>query len=185
MFVYEHEHGHLPPAVVYGQDGTPLYSWRVAILPYLEEHAIYNEFHLDEPWDSPHNLALVPKMPQLYALPPRKAAQMKMPIGHTICHVFVGPETPFEEGKKLRRQDFSQGETILLIEAGEPVPWSKPVDLHYEPSAPLPNLNSPFKEVIRLVTIHGSRIHMRKDIDDKSLRAGITRSGRSWLASEW
>ena len=59
-------HGRLPPAVVYGEDDEPLYSWRVLVLPYIEQNALYEQFHLDEPWDSPHNLALLPKMPGTY-----------------------------------------------------------------------------------------------------------------------
>ena len=186
MHSYEHEHGHLPPAVVYGEDGTPLYSWRVALLPYIDE-AIYNEFHLDEPWDSPHNLKLLPRMPYNYALPPRKAAQMKMPPGYTICHVFVGPGTPFEEGQRLRSSEFPDGmcNTILIIEAGEPVPWTKPVDLQYAPDEPLPDLSSPFRDVIRLVCADCSRRHIPKTMSEATLRAAITRNGHEIMGNDW
>ena len=47
----------------------PTLSWRVAILPYVEQMALYNQFHLDEPWDSPHNMQFVRRMPKTYALP--------------------------------------------------------------------------------------------------------------------
>ena len=53
---YHDTHGLYPPAVVYGDDDKPLYSWRVLILPFVEQDALYKEFHLDEPWDSPHNI---------------------------------------------------------------------------------------------------------------------------------
>ncbi len=53
MHSYQDEHGRLPPAVVYDNDGEPLYSWRVLILPNLEQRELSQEFHLDEPWDSP------------------------------------------------------------------------------------------------------------------------------------
>src|SRR5215470_13169211 len=94
LLCYQDEHGRLPPAVVYGPDGTPLYSWRVLILPYIEENRLYEQFHLDEPWDSPHNIALLPRMPHAYAAPGSKAK--KIPPHHTVCHVFVGKGTPFE-----------------------------------------------------------------------------------------
>src|SRR5437879_3096759 len=55
--------GRLPAAVVYGKDGTPLLSWRVSLLPYIEEQELYKQFKLDEPWDSPHNIRLLPHMP--------------------------------------------------------------------------------------------------------------------------
>src|SRR5437660_7519890 len=118
MHNYHDTHGRLPPAVVYGKDGTPLYSWRVLILPFIEQEALYKEFHLDEPWDSPHNVRLVERMPHVYGLPPRKAAKMKVPSGHTICHVFVGRNAAFEGKEGLRYpEDFPDGtsNTIFLI----------------------------------------------------------------------
>jgi hypothetical protein len=57
MHNYHGEHGRLPPAAVCGPDGTPLLSWRVLILPFIEQQALYRQFKLDEPWDGPHNLA--------------------------------------------------------------------------------------------------------------------------------
>jgi len=48
-------------------DGKPLLSWRVAILPYLDQQALYSQFHLDEPWDSEHNLPLSKQLPLVYA----------------------------------------------------------------------------------------------------------------------
>jgi hypothetical protein len=72
MVNYHDAHGRLPPAVVYGKDGKPLYSWRVLLLPYLDEQELYQQFQLDEPWDSPHNLQLLPRMPGFYAPPSGK-----------------------------------------------------------------------------------------------------------------
>src|ERR1700721_4696565 len=63
---YEDEHRLLPGNIA-AKDGTHLLSWRVAILPYLDEKALYDQFKLDEPWDSKHNIALVAKMPKIYA----------------------------------------------------------------------------------------------------------------------
>src|SRR5438046_10564458 len=103
MHNYNDTHGHLPPAVVYGEEGKALYSWRVLRLPFIEQQQLYEEFRLDEPWDSPHNIALLPRMPPTFALPPRK--QAKLPAHHTICHVFVGKGTPFESRTGLRLQD--------------------------------------------------------------------------------
>ncbi len=57
MHNYADSHKVLPPHANYSGDGKPLLSWRVHILPYLEENELYHQFHLDEPWDSPHNRA--------------------------------------------------------------------------------------------------------------------------------
>ena len=58
-----------PPAYTTSKDGKPLLSWRVLILPYLEQEALYKQFHLDEPWDSPHNRTLIARMPTVYRCP--------------------------------------------------------------------------------------------------------------------
>ena len=57
---------HLPPPAISDQNGRRLLSWRVVILPCLEQNDLYKQFHLDEPWDSPHNLALARSMPEVY-----------------------------------------------------------------------------------------------------------------------
>ena len=62
-------HGSFPPAYTHDKAGKPLLSWRVLILPYIEQDALYKEFHLDEPWDSPHNKALIARMPATYRCP--------------------------------------------------------------------------------------------------------------------
>src|SRR5262249_3382628 len=63
--------GQLPPGAIYSKDGKPLLSWRVALLPYLEsgDPTLYGRFHLDEPWDSPHNIKLLNEMPAVYRAP--------------------------------------------------------------------------------------------------------------------
>ena len=58
-----------PPAYSTNQDGKPLLSWRVLILPYIGNDDLYREFHLDEPWDSVHNKTLLSKMPDVYKAP--------------------------------------------------------------------------------------------------------------------
>src|SRR2546426_8412471 len=83
MHIYQERHGRLPPAVVYGKYGEALHSWRVLLLPYIEQDALFKQFKLDEPWDSPHNIQLLPKIPSTYAAPGRKADLM--PPYHTVC----------------------------------------------------------------------------------------------------
>jgi Protein of unknown function (DUF1559) len=66
IFKYYDRHGTLPPSYSVDKAGKPLLSWRVLILPYLEQQAVYRQFHLDEPWDSPHNIKLLPLMPKVF-----------------------------------------------------------------------------------------------------------------------
>ncbi len=146
---YHEINGMLPPAVVTDRNGKPLYSWRVLLLPYLDEVETYREFKLDEPWDSPHNKKLCEKIPRCY-----QAENNDAPPGHTHYQVLVGPGTAFERpGLKLTLGDFPDGltETILVVEASTPVPWAKPDDLVYDPNGPLPPMGGLFEVPIKFL----------------------------------
>jgi hypothetical protein len=163
---------------VYGPDGTPLHSWRVLLLPYIENQKLYDEFHLGEPWDSPHNLRLLERMPSTYAPPGYKKSLV--PPNHTICHVFVGKGTAFEGPKGLRFPgDFPDGtsNTLMVVEAGEPVPWTRPEEIVYDPAGPLPRLRGFFKDGFRACMADGSTRWVRYGTSEEALRAAITRNG--------
>src|SRR5262249_26692231 len=66
---YHEAHGHFPAPAIYGEGGKPLLSWRVALLPYVGEKSLYNEFHLDESWDSSHNKSLLSSLPGVFDCP--------------------------------------------------------------------------------------------------------------------
>ena len=48
------------------RDGQPLLSWRVHLLPFVLEDPLYQQFKLDQPWDSPDNLKLLDRIPEAY-----------------------------------------------------------------------------------------------------------------------
>jgi hypothetical protein len=135
---YEQQQGQLPPAAVTDNNGKPLYSWRVLLLPYLEEGRLSQQFHLDEPWDSPNNFPLAAQTPKCYLHP---LSSFREPPGLTHYQVLVGPGTAFEK-PGLTWDDFPDGtaNTLLVVEATSAVPWSKPADLTYDPKQPLPKL---------------------------------------------
>jgi hypothetical protein len=132
------------PASIVDADGTPLLSWRVAILPFLEETALYEEFHLDEPWDSPHNLALVERMPAVFACP-----SGDLPPGTTTYLAAAGPGMFLHAPDKLVRiadgvsvavvplLSASDGTstTALIVETSREAtaPWTQPVDIAADP----------------------------------------------------
>jgi hypothetical protein len=175
MHVYHDTHGRLPPAAVRGKDGKPLLSWRVLILPFLEQQELYNEFKLDEPWDSPHNIRLLSRRPSAYAPPGSKAGVI--PGDHTLVQVFVGKGTIFEnpEGAELKDVDGGTNQTILFVEGGKPVPWTKPEDLSCAPDKPLPDWSGPFQDFVRISFADGHDLHMRRDVDVKTMRSLISR----------
>ena len=140
-----------PPQAIADPQGKPLLSWRVAILPFCEESALHKEFHLDEPWDSPHNLTLLERMPEDYRSPwehdPRSTK--------TRYVALVGPGTVFPGGGKrttmrdLPEEDVekvaSQMVCVVEVSPERAVPWTKPDDLPYDPAQPtrgLENLRS-------------------------------------------
>jgi hypothetical protein len=128
--------GRVPPAASRGPDGKPLLSWRVAILPHIGEEGLYRQFRLNEPWDSPHNKALLPLMPKVYLLP----GEQPGPDGLTKYRVFVGPGTAFEDRPQGVRfpGDFPDGSsnTILVVEAPTPCPGPGRTTCRSTPPAP-------------------------------------------------
>jgi hypothetical protein len=170
--------GRLPPAVILNREGQPVLSWRVALLPYLDQEDLFNEFHQEEPWDSPHNLRLLPRMPKIYAPPPQLKDETD-PI-RTHYRVFTGVGTAFEGRKGLRlKADFPDGpgKSIFVIEANESVPWTKPEELPYDADGPLPALG--FASMTTFVAGRGDGSFERftKEADEKSIRAAILRNG--------
>jgi hypothetical protein len=134
MLNYEMTHKVFPPAAICDKQGKPLLSWRVAILPFIEEKPLYDQFRFDEPWDSPNNKGLLDRMPVAYQ------GQRTQRDGKTTIMVFTGKDAPFDEGKKLGLADIIDGSsnTIMAVEAGEDkaVPWTKPEDLPFDPKDP-------------------------------------------------
>ncbi len=217
MHNWESTYGTFPPPAIYGKDGKPLLSWRVAILPYLDQDTLYKQFHLDEPWDSPHNRKLLTSMPRVYAIPGKKE------VDKTFYQVFVGESTIFEgtpagggggpspgagggpagiggpaagggppsagaagpggatgePRRGMRLVDITDGtsNTLLVVEGGTAVPWTKPVDLAYAPTGALPALGGAFPDVIHAAFADGSVMALKRKLDEKLLRAAITRNG--------
>jgi hypothetical protein len=172
MRAYHDVHKHLPTQAIYSKDGKPLLSWRVAILPHINQDALYQQFKLDEPWDSPHNIRLLERMPLIY-VPVRGDASP----GHTHYQVFTGPNTAFNGPLPLRiPEDIPDGtsNTIFIVEADEPVPWTKPADLRLEPGGPLPPLGGLWGGEFYVGMGAGSvRQVNRETVSDRTLRLAI------------
>jgi RNA polymerase sigma factor (sigma-70 family) len=174
MHNYHDAHGHLPPAAIYSKDGKPLLSWRVALLPFLGENELAREFKMDEPWDSPHNKKLLAKMPQLFAPVAGKAK-----ANATFYRVFTGKGTVFDGKKGIRLQDITDGtsNTLLIVQAGDAVPWTKPDELPYDPARALPKFGQQFKGGFYIALCDGSVRFVQTPIDEKAFRALITPNG--------
>jgi hypothetical protein len=174
---YHDSNGYFVPDAIRSDDGRPLLSWRVAILPYIEQIALYRQFNLKEPWDSPTNRPLIAKMPKTYVVNGRK----KAPEGETFYQGFSGPGTAFDPTVYPGRLSFPGGfpdgtsNTLLVVEAEQSVVWTKPEDLPYNPFGPLPRLGGHFSGGFNVLLGDASVRFVRSDVSESTLRALITR----------
>jgi hypothetical protein len=175
MHEYHEVNDRFPPGALLSKDGKPLLSWRVLLLPYLGQKDLYKEFHLDEPWDSTHNKKLLAKMPPVFA----PVGSSSKETDATFYQVFVGKGTMFDDPKGVRIRDIPDGtiNTAMQVEGADAVPWTKPADLAYAADKALPKLGGLFKEGFHLTTADGFVRFVKKDFDEKLMRAVITRAG--------
>ena len=157
--------------------GKPGLSWRVALLPYIEQTALYKQFKLDEPWDSPHNKTLISSMPAVYS-PPRQSTN-----GYTFYRGFTGPNTwlPPQQnarpgqlllGVKMIQITDGTSNTILVAEAYDPVIWTRPDELPFTQGTP-PRLGGVFSGGFHVGMADGSVKFLRTGIDAKTLANAI------------
>ena len=174
MHEFADKENHLPSPAILDKQGTRLLSWRVQILPFLNEGALYNQFHLDEPWDSPHNIALLPRMPNVYACPSNPPSR-----GQTTYQVLVGPHTLFEgpEGAEIASITDGTSNTLMVCEAVNAVPWTKPDDIVVAPDVAPSGLGSKHPGGFNAVFADGSVRFLKTTIAPSILRALITKDG--------
>lgn len=162
---YVVKHKEFPPAAVIGKNRQPLYSWRVLPLPHLNEEKLYSQFRLDEPWDSPHNIQFVARIPDAFAAPPSRRS--RVPPGHTRFHILYNRSAQFKQPPA--GTEYYWYEHLLIVEGGELEPWSKP-DRYFGPADPLPDLNGFYSDGIRLMPVGNGPIFLKHDRSRQWLR---------------
>ncbi len=155
---YNDSFGHLPTNVVSG--AKPLLSWRVQILPFIEQQRLYEQFKLDEPWDSDTNKKLIDTLPKQY-VPVRGKADR----GTTFYQAFGGSNGWLKPGAKLPAS-FPDGtsNTFLVAEAAKPVVWTKPEDLEFDGKT-VPALGGMFDGKFHATMADGSVKRFKKGVD--------------------
>jgi hypothetical protein len=168
---------HFPLPAIKSRDGKPLLSWRVAILPQIEQRPLYDQFHLDESWDSPHNRPLVDKMPKLFQSPLSK----KKEPGWTNYLLPVGNGAGFSADKPTTMKDITDGtaNTIMVVEVDDDhaAIWTKPDDWQFDPDKPAQGLGSFNGDRFIAGFFDGSCRVIRSSTDPKILKALFTRAG--------
>jgi hypothetical protein len=182
MHNYHDTYGAFPAAAICDKNGKPLLSWRVAILPFIEQDNLYKQFHLDEPWDSEHNKKLLVQV-KTFSLP----NVTKPGETDTYFRVFYSNSALFDLRKGVKISQILDGtsNTIMIAEASEGVPWTKPDELEYDPNKPLPKLGKQNPETFLVAMADGSVRTISKKISEKTLRAAITRDGGEILGPDF
>jgi hypothetical protein len=173
---YHDAHGHFPTDIR-DKDGKPLLSWRVQILPYVDQAALYRQFRLNEPWDSEHNKKFVAQMPKVFRSP-RQADNLK---DRTTYLAPLGKGFMWDEAKGLKIFQITDGtsNTIALVEADDDraVIWTKPEDITIDMKSPVTGLLGHYTEGFHAGIADGSVRFIKKSIDPKTLWALFTRDG--------
>jgi type II secretory pathway pseudopilin PulG len=167
----------LPAHANYSPDGKPLLSWRVHVLPFLEENTLYSQFKLDEPWDSPNNRALITRMPQVYQNP-----NLPLEPGKTNYLAVVGQDCIMDgtdKGKGFQEVTDGTSNTIMLIEAApdQAVEWTKPDDWEFNANNPTAGLGGVRPAGWLAGFADGSVQFISEMIDQAQLKAMFTRAG--------
>ncbi len=171
-------HKSFPAAYSVDANGRPLLSWRVHILPLIAEKPLYDQFHLNEPWDSEHNKTLIPLIPKTYSgfNEPELVKQ-----GRTRIVVPTGPGMAFEGKDPLHFRDFLDGTSNTLmavtVAPSAAVIWTKPDDLVVDPKMPLQNLAGPQTDTFPGAFADGAAREFKVTIAADVLSALFTRKG--------
>lgn len=177
---YESVHGCLPPAYLADKDGKPMHSWRVLILPFLEQQNLYNMYKFDEPWDSPNNLRVAEMMPKVYQCPSDMGGGR-----FTDYMVITGPGTVFDGAKSARFTEIADGtsNTLLVVEAkGASTRWTEPVDIELAKSSlmtfggPQGDIGSNHRGGAQVLFADGSVRFLRQDVSPQTLKKLATKA---------
>ncbi|MBI3467166.1 MAG: DUF1559 domain-containing protein, partial [Planctomycetes bacterium] len=127
MHGYHDTYGCFPPAYLADANGRPMHSWRVMLLPFLDEPGLYQAYDISEPWDGPNNSKLANRMPPYFSCPADGGS------GWTTNYLaVVGPETIWPGDKPVAIRQIRDGvsNTIALVEvANSGIQWMEPRDL--------------------------------------------------------
>jgi type II secretory pathway pseudopilin PulG len=179
---YYDEHGSYPTPTVVNARGKPLYSWRVLILPQLGYQSLYDQFALDQTWDSPGNFALTSSMPRVFASPGSVDA---ITLHETNYVLLVGTGTLFPSSGPLDPDKISDdpSETILLCETGNAGNyWTEPRDINAGSGVslgnrPMQSIGGNHAGSANAITVDGTPLRLPSTLSQALLDAMISPNG--------
>jgi len=179
---YNSAFGHLPASAIVGPDGKTMHSWRVAILPYIDQAPLYNEYKFDEPWDSESNKKILEKMPAVLRSP------LDPPDSKNASYfVFTGDHTVFGDPEGTKFEEITDGtsQTLAVVEAKREIPWTKPEDLPYDADKPVPELGGRYEDGFIAAFCDGSVRTISEAIEPQVLRQWGDRADGEIIHERW
>ena len=169
-----------PPACVADENGKPMHSWRVLILPYVESESLYEQYDFNESWDGPNNRKLLEYRPRVYVCPSDRKANEEGAIC-TSYIALVGSNAAFdgEKSRTLTDVDFFGGasNTIILVEtAGAGIGWTEPKDLDMDAITVVDDSASQVKLTSRHMRSNGFFYHDTPSVVNVAMMDGSIRS---------
>jgi beta-lactamase regulating signal transducer with metallopeptidase domain len=166
-----------PPAVLLGPDGKTPHSWRVAILPYIEQDTLYKQYNFNEPWDSENNKKVLERMPPVFRNPMDAANR-----NTSSYYVLTGKGGIFNADAAKSGTGFAQisdgtSNTVLVVEAKRDIPWTKPEDIPFDPQKELPKLGGFAHDGFAAALADGSVHFVTSAVNPQLLKAMFTASG--------
>lgn len=164
--------------------GTPPadLSWRVSILPFIEQEALFNQFDKKNGWDHPNNKMFLSRRPTVYG----NVQRPDVDNTQTVFQYFTGPKTLFPDPLKtqwnLGNIPDGSSNTLLLAEAQTAVPWMKPADMVMAPNAALP---LPPERFLAAMADGSVRLIDRRKTSDATLHLAIQPNDGQQLGGDW
>jgi hypothetical protein len=165
-------------------------SWRVRILPFLEQSPLHDQFDYNEAWDGPSNLPLLDSMPDVFRSPNMPAGDSK-----TIYLAVVAPDNIDLRDSAVRAdlpmffgdppqstsiRDVIDGTSyvIMIVEADmdQAVPWTKPDDWIFDPLNPRRGLGNLRPMGFLALFADGSVHFIGADLNDQTVRYLLSRT---------
>ena len=178
-----------PAAYTTDDNGQPLLSWRVHLLPHLDQQELYEQFHLDEAWDSAHNISLLEKMPDVFRHPTAHS-----PVGMTSYLAVTGDDAVFTAPKdsggdrpegKISFANVVDGtsNTVMMVEVNSEyaVPWTKPSDLTNDPKLVLEKTKGLRTDGRFLIVLTDGSIQTVGKIAETDLQAILKINDGKWV----